>query len=405
MKMILDIIYWLFMIFQIILAIYFLMPSFLLVSKWIISLSGNFFKKKYKTLDAKNYDFAAIVTAHQDIRFIPPLVDSLLKQSYGNLVVYVVADDCDITTLHFNDDRVVVLRPEPAFHAKIKSIKYAIDNFKRKHDALVIFDTDNLAHPNYFNELNEHFRKGFRVIQTHMLSKNTETVFAKLDSVGFIYHNFTERQIRMDMGLSACTLGLGIAIDMDLYKQIVYRDGLGGFDKKLQADLVRATHQVAFAENAIVYDEKVDDAGTLEKQRTRWLFAYFRYFSEHWNLFTLGLRKFNFNLIFFGFNALRPPLFILTFVGMVCVIIDFFINMTLSWTALAILVSFALSFVLIVVTQARQKGMLQAFVYMPVFILRQMRALLKIKAASKSFLKTEHNRVIYIDELLANESA
>ena len=381
------------------------MPTLLLISKWIISLSGNFLKRKYRNLDEKNYDFAAIVTAHQDIRFIPPLVDSLLKQTYGNLLVYVVADDCDTSSLQFHDERVIMLQPVIPFHAKIKSIKYAIDNFKRNHDALVIFDTDNLAHPNYFNELNQHFRQGFRVIQTHMLSKNTETVFAKLDSVGFIYHNFTERQIRMDMGLSACTLGLGIAIEMELYKQIAYRDGLGGFDKKLQADLVRATHQVAFAENAIVYDEKVDDAGTLEKQRTRWLFAYFRYFSEHWDLLILGLKKFNFNLIFFGFNALRPPLFILTFLGMLCVAVDFFINIKFGWIGLGILISFAVSFVLIVVTQARQKGMLQAFVYMPVFILRQMRALLKIKAASRSFLKTEHNRVIYIDELLANESA
>jgi len=59
-----------------------------------------------------------------------------------------VADDCDTAGLHFNDDTIVLLKPEQALHAKIESIKYALDRFQRNHDALVIFDTDNLAHQN-----------------------------------------------------------------------------------------------------------------------------------------------------------------------------------------------------------------------------------------------------------------
>ena len=42
--------------------------------------------------------------------------------------------------------------------------------------------------------------------------------------------------------------------------------------------------------------------------------------------------------------------------------------------------------------------------YIPKIIIRQVGALLKLKKAGKEFLKTEHVKVIYIDELLNNET-
>jgi hypothetical protein len=60
--------------------------------------------------------------------------------------------------------------------------------------------------------------------------------------------------------------------------------------------------------------------------------------------------------------------------------------------------------VLIVLTQSRQKGMYKALLYIPVVVVRQFSALLKIKKASRDFLKTDHIKVIYIEELLKNET-
>lgn len=253
---------------------------------------------KYPILNEINYDFAAIVTAHQDTKFIKPLVDSFLKQRYLNFIVYIVADDCDTTDLDFKSNYIKILKPETPFHAKIKSIKLAVDNFERAHDVLIVFDSDNLIHPDYLYNLNNYFRCGFEAVQTHMLSKNTDTVYAKLDSIGHIYNTFVERQTRMEIGLSSSILGLGIAIDTELYKKVLYKDTLGGFDKKLQADLIDNTKQVAFAKDAIVYDEKVNDGTTLEKQRTRWIYTYFKYFTVNCKLFYIGLRQLNFNKLF-----------------------------------------------------------------------------------------------------------
>jgi hypothetical protein len=46
-----------------------------------------------------------------------------------------------------------------------------------------------------------------------------------------------------------------------------------------------------------------------------------------------------------------------------------------------------------------------ALVYVPLVVLRQMRAMLKIKKATRTFLKTEHTKVMYIQDLLKDEPA
>jgi cellulose synthase/poly-beta-1,6-N-acetylglucosamine synthase-like glycosyltransferase len=398
--------YYFFMFIEVLTAIFILLPTLLLLLHYLLRLFvGDRSPLNKKPRVQKDFHFAAIVTAHQDTRFIPPLVDSLLRQTYQGVTVYVVADDCDISGLNFNSERVVLLRPEPALHAKIKSIGHAIDHFTRNHDALVIFDSDNLVHPRYFEYLNKYFQQGYRAVQTHMLSKNIDSKYARLDSIGHIYNTFLERQVRMELGLSACILGLGIAIDTELYKEIMYKNALGGFDKKLQADLVKRIPQLAFAKEAIVYDEKVEDGGTLEKQRTRWLFTYFHYFRVNWDIFITGLKRFNGKLAYFGFILLRPPLFILLGVAFIFAVINYFIAPVWALGWLITLFLFAISFVLIVITQSHQKGMAGALLYVPLVVMRQAKAMLKIKKATRTFLKTEHSKIVYIQDLLKDEPA
>lgn len=403
MYWLLKILFVFFVMLEIILAIYLLIPFFLLVTYYLKGGKDKDPLKNYLPVNKKEYDFAAIVTAHQDTSLIAPLVDSFCKQSYKNFIVYIVADDCNVDRLQFDDVRIKIIKPPTALHAKIKSIKLAVDHFIRPHDALIVFDADNLVHPEYLKNLNEYFRRGFKVVQTHMLSKNADTIYAKLDSIGHIYNTFVEREAKMKLGQSSSILGLGIAIETSVYKQVMYKDGLGGFDKKLQADIIKIIPQLAFAENAIVYDEKVDDGDSLERQRTRWIYTYFKYFTVNWNLLIIGIRKFNLRVFFFGLTALRPPLFLLFGSTLILLIVNIFLFPLGALVWAIILFLFIISFILIVITQSRQQGMGKALLYIPVIIFRQMRAFFKMKKASRQFLKTENRKIIYIDELLKNE--
>ncbi|WP_458922736.1 glycosyltransferase family 2 protein [Flavitalea antarctica] len=389
-----------FWIIQGILLVYLLLPSIFLLLHSVSPKGLKLLKKKYPIVYESDFDFAAIVTAHQDIRFLPPLIDSFMRQEYSKFTAYIIADDCDISTIQSPDPRIIIMRPAEALNAKIQSIKYAVDHFVSQHDALIVFDSDNLVHPSYLKNLNQYFRRGFQAVQTHMLSKNSDTVYAKLDSIGHIYNTFVERQSRMELGLSSSILGLGIAVNTSLYRQVMYKDGLGGFDKKLQADLIRSIPQLAFAEDAIVYDEKVKDGNTLETQRTRWLYTYFKYFSINWKLLVDGVKQKKFNQLFFAFSTLRPPLFITISLAVICTLIWLLINPYFALAWLGVLLTYILSFLVIILTQSRQKGMYKAFLYIPLVIMRQVSALIKIKRARTNFLKTEHVEVIYIEDLL-----
>ncbi|MEO5943110.1 MAG: glycosyltransferase [Ferruginibacter sp.] len=393
----------LFYIINAILAFHFLLPV-------ILFILHCFVKKQKNVTDAsstgdENICYAAIITAHKDTRFIPPLVDSFIKQSYNNFILYVVADACDVTGLDYSDKRVVMLRPEPSLNSKIKSINYAIDNFVKAHQVMVIFDSDNLVHPDYLKRLNYYFKKGFKVVQTHMLSKNTDSTYAKLDSLGHVFYTFIERQAKMELGLTSAILGLGIALDTDLYKEISYNNVIGGFDKKLQSQLAIKVKQIAFADDAIVYDEKVEDGAALEKQRTRWIYSYFEHFQDSWNLFAAGIKTASMGRLLLGATMLRPPMFLLISGAFLMMLIALIIKPIICIIWIAILLIFSINFLLIVATQSKQKGIVGSMIYIPLVIFRQVKSLLKIKAAKSDFLKTEHTKIIYIDEILKNEPA
>jgi len=387
-----------------IIAGYILIPFLSLTTYGIAKLfriKTPFEKRPY--VNNKQFEFGLVVTAHQETTFITPLVDSILKQNYGNFFVYVVADDCDISTLSFPDKRVVILQPEVPLHSKIKSIQYAMEHFKREHDAVIIFDVDNLIDRSFLKTINAYFQKGYRVVQSYFKPKNSDTLYEKMDAIGDMFNFFVEREARMVAGLSSTIWGSGVAIDLKLYKDVGYKDHLGGFDKKLQSHLVQTVDRIAYAPDAILYDEKITSGASLETQRTRWIHSYFKYFKENTQVLLTGLKKMDFNLIYFGINILRPPLFIVLGIALLFTAISFFVNtyMFIAWVI--ILTLFFLSFAAIVLIKGRDKKYFMALLSMPLFAMRQAIALIKSGRAKRSFLRTEHTRLLYIEDMYAKE--
>ncbi|SCC55554.1 Glycosyltransferase, catalytic subunit of cellulose synthase and poly-beta-1,6-N-acetylglucosamine synthase [Chitinophaga costaii] len=396
------VLYTFFIVLQVILLFYLLIPTFFLVLYWLKRLLG----RKPRTWGAlqlentKEYSFAAIITAHKNLELVPPLVDSLLKQHYRNYKIYVVADACEEVTLHFDDPTVIILQPPTALNAKIKSIDYAINHFVEPHDALIIFDADNLVHPDYLAILNVYFNRGYRAVQTNMLPKNTDSLMARLDAAGNLYYNFIDRRMRMELGMSAHIWGLGIAIETALYKSILYQNFLGGFDKKVQADIVRQVPILAYAEDAIVYDEKIDSGAALEKQRTRWLYAYFKYFRYSVAVLWAGITRFSFNLFFFGLQLLRPPILLQLLAAALFFLINVVVSPTWAWYWVGTGVVFVLTFFGIVASMTRNKEIVNALYSLPLVLFHQLRALFNMKRATKAYLKTENSKVVYIQDLL-----
>ena len=350
----------------------------------------------------KNFQFGIIITAHRETTFIPPIVDSLLKQTYPYFNVYIVADDCDTSRLNFPDPRIHLLPTPRPLNDQVTSLEYGSRHLAPTDQVVVIFDPDNLIHPDFFLKLNSWYNRGFLAVQGSLHSKNKSALYARLDTMGMSFGFFMDREIRSMLGLSVNIWGCGISIHKEVYQEIIYdaKSATGGFDKHLQIEIARRVRRIAFAPDAIVYDEKVEDGNNFERQRIRWIAAYFKFLGKALGLLWQGIRRLDGNLIYFSYNLLRPPYFLLVICALTFSVTDWLITPAIGKAWLLTLLLFAVSFLIIVTKDTRERSAAKAVWYLPLVMYHQLRAFLRLRLSRKTLLKTEHTRVVYIDEVL-----
>ncbi len=382
---------------------------FLTLPFWNVLLSRFFLEQKPQST-AKKHDFGCIITAYRNAAIAKPLIESLLRQSHPQFHVYLVADACEQEAFDLQDDRLTVLFPTRALHLKAKSIIYATAHFQRKHDYTVIFDADNLAHPDFLQELNHYAAAGHRSIQGQRTAKNLDTFYACADALGEFYKNYIERYVPYLLGSSSVISGSGMAVESDLYQDYLnspaiqegqhLRKRMLQEDKILQNFLLNRGERIVYAWDAVVYDEKVTTAQAVETQRSRWLFSYFQNIPNALRHLANSLRKRSWNRWLFGWITIAPPLFIQLLGAFVLAIIGLFVQ---PWMSLALVLAVLLFAGTILWTLYLSKvpaQVWQAVWKIPAFVLQQVKGLLKMSDPDKNFKHTEHDRSVGIDDVL-----
>jgi cellulose synthase/poly-beta-1,6-N-acetylglucosamine synthase-like glycosyltransferase len=346
-------------------------------------------------------DYAIIVTAYEQTHTLGPVVASILQLSYKNFLVYIVADKCDVSQLHFEDERVIILRPEETLSSNTRSHFYAIHRFKRPHNRLTIIDSDNLVEPDYLDQLNPYFEAGFKAVQGVRDAKNMDTMYACLDAARDIYYHFYDGKILFQAGSSATLAGSGMAFTTQLYRDCLeHQDITGaGFDKILQKEIVNRGERIAFSEKAIVYDEKTSKSDQLVKQRARWINTWFRYFKFGFGMIGNGILKFDWNRLLFGLVLLRPPLFIFLILSLMFAFVDLFVApiQTLYWLAGFCL--FVVGFLFSLLMSKTDKRIYKSLWGIPKFIFYQVLSLMKVRKANELSVATQHYHDKEINEI------
>lgn len=337
-------------------------------------------------------DYAIIVTAYEQTFFLPEVVASLLRLNYRNYLVYIVADNCDVSTLHFDDDRIVLLRPEETISSNTGSHFYAIKHFRRSHERLTIIDSDNLVDPEYLNELNYYFDKGYKAVQGLRSAKNLNTTLACLDAARDIYYQYYDGKLLYEVGSSATLAGSGMAFTTELYRTCLEDLTVkgAGFDKVLQYLIVKENFRIAFAEKAVVFDEKTTQSDQLVKQRARWIGTWFRFFIFGFTLLKKGVSNRSFNQAAFGLILLRPPLFIFLLLSVACLVINLFIAPLIAVAWVIGILLFILGFVLALLYSDADKKVYRSLFNIPKFIFFQLLSLTKAFRASRYSIATQH---------------
>lgn len=362
-------------------------PVFLLL---IYGIRKLFLSARPATGGGELPDYGIIVTAYEYTAQLPAVVGSLLQLNYERYHIYVVADKCDISNLHFPVDKVALLRPEQVLGSNTRSHFYAIRRFIRPHTHLTIIDSDNLTDPEFLNELNVYFSQGYEAVQGVREAKNLDSTYACLDAARDIYYHFYDGKVLFGAGSSATLAGSGMAFSTALYeKALGHLDVTGaGFDKVLQEGIVSRGYRIAFAEKAIVYDEKTTGSDQLVKQRARWINTWFKYFGYGFKILFKGITRFSLNQVLFGLVLLRPPLFMFLLLSVFFMLVNLLIAPVLSLVWLTGLIVFVLGFYISLKSSSTDPKIYQSLVNIPRFMFFQLTALVNARRANKISVAT-----------------
>jgi cellulose synthase/poly-beta-1,6-N-acetylglucosamine synthase-like glycosyltransferase len=358
--------------------------------------------------------YACIITAYRNAAIARPLVQSLLRQSYPNLHIYWVADECppDFEP-QISDARLTFLRPDPSLRLKAKSIIYATERWVQRPDYIAIFDADNLAHPDFLTEINRYAQAGHRCIQGQRTAKNTDQSFAAADALGEIYKNYIERYAPYRLGGSSVISGSGMAVETDLYLSYLnspdIQQGKEQWKKMLQEDkilqnvLLRRNERIVYAWNAVCYDEKVQSGEAVQTQRSRWLFSYFQNLPNTLDLLWRGLKGRRWNQFFFGLVTVSLPMFIQLAVAGLLGLIGLFVAPWATLVLAAAVGLFALTVLWTLQLSDAPPAVWGALAKIPAFVGRQVLGLLKMGNPNKNFKHTEHTEAVSVEDVLARE--
>lgn len=383
--------------FWLILQVIFTAPFWFPFLLFIIYLIGKGMRRRRIREEREQADIGVIITAYQQLDLVGDAVASILKSTYNNYLIYVVADACDITGVAFQSDRVILLRPEEVLASNTKSHFFAIENFKRPHTVITIIDSDNLVDAHYLSEIVQKMGEGFDAVQGVRAARNLNTVYACLDEAGDILYRFIDRLLLYSAGSSASLAGSGMAFNTEVYKDM-FRDFTAsgaGFDKYLQYQLVNRGYRIAFTRNAIVYDGKTDNPEQLVKQRARWINAWFKHWVLGIRLLFKAIFHLNWNQFAFSIMIIRPPLFILFFLSAVMMLLNLLFAPAglLMWAASFVFFIFLFFYALN--TFKASPEIYQSLKQIPRFVYYQVIALFKAKKANKLSVATKHNVKAY----------
>ncbi|MBV9962988.1 MAG: glycosyltransferase family 2 protein [Parafilimonas sp.] len=367
---------------------------------FIFSVAGALQKKGDKNL---NYSqpvkrIAVLVPAYKEDNIILSTAQNLLKLDYPKFWydIYIIADSFQPSTIQqLQQLRVKVIEVAFQNSTKSKSLNEAFKQINKPYDIALICDADNILSEDFLRQVNYEFVNGAKAIQGRRVAKNINTDFAVLDGCSEAINNHIFRKGANALGLSSAVIGSGMAFEFNMVKNVLAKISVvSGFDKPLQLKIVEAGHKIKFLDEALVFDEKIDNPNAFKQQRKRWLLSQFTYLKEFFIPGFKQLVKGNFSYFNLAvLNNLVPPRVLLIAALFLFTLISYAFNnafIYLSFTGLTILYFITLAMAL--PAHFINKKTFNAVLQLPKAMLLMTASLFSIKKAKNIFIHTIHTK-------------
>ena len=236
-------------------------------------------KRKTKLI-AKRHSFAIIVCAHNEENVVGNLLTSLAEQTYGQAGyhTFLLADHCTDATAAIGrkfNNVTVWERNIGARTGKGAVLRWGIELIRKetgnKFDSYIVFDADNVATPNFVEEINKCFCTGAKLVMGNRKALNP---YASIISSWYTIYWQTVDCLycrpRSNLGLAAIISGTGFAFKDELL-------GSEGWNTtSITEDIEFSMGQnlkgvfAVYWESAVFYDEQPTNLATMLSQVRRW---------------------------------------------------------------------------------------------------------------------------------------
>lgn len=231
--------------------------------------------KKNQSISNKKHKFEIIIAARNEEAVIGNIIESLKKQNYDSKyynINVIINNSTDKTYEVSKKHGANTIKCNIPVKSKGDVLRYTFKKFKdKKFDAYVIFDADNVVHPDFLMHMNNSLNNGYRVAQGFRDSKNYQDNWISGSYTLFFYiQNFFFNLSRKKLNSSASINGTGFMIKKDLVEEINYNPVTLTEDVELTIVCAIRNEKVDFVKNAITYDEQPTLFKVSLTQRLRW---------------------------------------------------------------------------------------------------------------------------------------
>ncbi|NMN02578.1 glycosyltransferase family 2 protein [Bifidobacterium panos] len=236
--------------------------------------------------------YAVLISARNEEHVISNLIDCIDNQTYPTdlIDIWLVADNCTDNTAQVVRDLGchVVERHNTELVGKGYALTYLLDHMidsglADTYDAYFVFDADNKLDKRYFEEMNNAFHSGFKILTSYRNSVNLADNWVSSGSaLWFIRESRFLNNSRMLFGSSCHVGGTGFMFSKEIMKRNRgWKFHLLTEDLEFTMDSVLHGDRVGYCGSAILYDEQPITFAQSWRQRLRWSKGFlqvFRYY-------------------------------------------------------------------------------------------------------------------------------
>ena len=299
--------------------------------------------KKESYENDKTHKFSIIIAARNEEKVIGNLIDSLKKQNYDKDMF-----DINVIVNNSTDDTYKVAKKHGANTIKcevpVKSkgdvLRYVFDKFKKHdNDAYIIFDADNVVHPDFLMHMNHSLNKGYKLAQGFRDSKNYQDNWLSGSYAIFYYlQNFFFNLARKKINSSASINGTGFMVEKKFIEDLNYNPVTLTEDVELTTICAVKNEKIDFAKDAITYDEQPISFKVSLKQRLRWSKGNLQCWKlYHRDLIKGFIKNHNLSCIDLYLNNLAAFIQVVSIVILLIGFVEKLINETLTFTLAGLL--------------------------------------------------------------------